>query len=99
MHAAAPCPVAVKRQPLRAVLEQRGDQGVLGGKVPVEGVVGQAGGGHDVGHPRPGGHPALPHDLQGRVEQAADLARVAGLPLGQGPLRDPFRNIILGIKN
>ena len=56
-------------------------------------------GGHDVGRPRPGGRPALPHDLQGRVEQAADLARVAGLPLGQGPLRDPFRNIILDIKN
>ena len=32
-------------------------------------------------------------------EQAPDLARVAGLPLGQGPLRDPGRNVILVRKN
>jgi hypothetical protein len=65
----------------------------------VEGVVGQARSGHDVRHPRPGGQAALAHDLQGGVEQAPDLAGVADLPFGQGPLGDPRRNITLRIKN
>jgi hypothetical protein len=75
-------------RPLGAVLEKRRDQGVLGPEVPVERLVGQAGGGHDVGDPGPGAGAGLAHDLEGRVEQAPDLARVVRAAPGQRPLGD-----------
>ena len=42
----------VAAQPQRAVVDERGDQRVLGAEVAVEGVVRQPGGGDDVGDPR-----------------------------------------------
>ena len=60
--------------------------------MPVEGVVGQAGGGHDVGDPGPGRCPARPHDVERGVEEAPHLARVVGAPSGQRPLRDACRD-------
>ena len=73
----------------------RGDERVLRREVAVERVVGEPGGGHDVGDPGP--RVSCPHrrmTVEGGVEQAAHLVGVGGLPPGQGLLGDPLGDAV-----
>ena len=88
----------VAPQALTTVLQDGGDEGVLGPEVPVEGLVGQAGHGHDVGDPWARRRAAPPHDLEGGIEQPADLAGVLVLPFGQRAADDPPGDAGLGFR-
>lgn len=57
--------------------------------MPIEGVVGQPGGGHDIGDPRAGIRATPPHLIECGIEEPADLAGVFGLPFGHRLPGDP----------
>ncbi len=84
----------VALQSLTAVLQNGGDQVVLGTEVAVEGVVRQTRLGDDVGHAGPRRGPAAADDLERSVEEASDLAGVLVLPLGQCPAHNATGDIV-----
>ncbi|WP_433155797.1 hypothetical protein ACQPZ8_18425 [Actinomadura nitritigenes] len=81
-------------QTLGSVLEQGCDQGALRREVPIEGLVRQPGGVHDVGHARTRCRVALPHGVEGGIEQAAYLIGVVSASRCEGTLSYPARDII-----
>ena len=86
----------VATQALGAGLHDRRHQIFLRSEVAVEGVAGETGPVHDVGHGRALGGPALAHDLQAGVEKTADLVGIHGLAAGQGPLGGTGDNRLVG---
>jgi len=63
-----PVPKLLPFQSTASVVAAGGDQRVLRGEVPVEGLVGQAGCGDDVSHAGAGGGALPAHDLERGVE-------------------------------
>ena len=84
----------VALQAVTAVLENGGDQGILRAEVAIEGVVGEAGLGDDVGDPGPRRGAAAANDLERGIEEEPDLGGVLVLPLGQGPAHDPAGDVV-----
>jgi hypothetical protein len=83
----------------RAVLDQRGNERVLGREVPVERVVREPRGRDDVGDTGPGGRAVLRDDGERGVEETPDLALVVDAAARERLRGDSSGNGVLGQQN
>ncbi len=79
----------VVREPFHAVRQHGRHQRILRPEMAIEGVVGQPGGGDDIGDPGAGIRTTPPHLIERGIEEPADLAGVFGLPPGHRLPGDP----------